>query len=88
MISVGFQVQENDIAYKGQQQHWQFYYVCMIWYLDEAKLWQLSVEKHISLTVNSFAQIQLGSVSVAHPAYCCKNTLIILERNANLKREK
>ena len=48
----------------------------------------MSVEKHISLTVNSFAQIQLGSVSVAHPAYCCKNTLIILERNANLKREK
>ena len=59
---------------RNHEQHGQFYYVCMIWYLDEAKLWQLSVEKHISLTVNSFAHIQLGSTSVAHQAYCFKNT--------------
>ena len=59
---------------RNHEQHRQFYYVCMIWYLDEAKLWQLSVEKHISLTVNSFALTQLRSASVAHPAYCCKNT--------------
>ena len=73
---------------RNHEQHGQFYFVCMIWYLDEAKLWQLSVEKHISLTVNSFALTQLRYASVAHQAYCCKNTLIILDRNANLKREK
>ena len=98
MISIGFQVQENDMLTRGNpsimvlsrnhEQHGQFYYVCIIWYLDEAKLWQLSVEKHISLTVNWFAITQLRSASVAHQAYCCKNKVIILNQNANSKREK
>ena len=60
----------------------------MIWYLDEAKLWQLSVEKHISLTVNWFALTQLRSASAANQAYYCKKRLIILNQNANSKREK
>ena len=73
---------------RNHEQHRQFYYVCMIWYLDEAKLWQLSVEKHISLTVNSFALTQLRSASVAHPAYCCKNTFNYSWSKRQFKKKK
>ena len=55
MICIGFQVEENDIVFKGQtlyhnnylcdcEQQGHFYSVCTILYLDEAKLRQLSVE--------------------------------------------
>lgn len=67
---------------RNHEQHGQFYYVCMIWYLDEARLWQMSVEKHISLTVNSFALTQLRSASVAHQAYCCKIHLLWISTKA------
>ena len=75
---------------RNHEQHRQFYYVCMIWYLDEAKLWQLSVEKQISLTVNSFALTQLrsASVHVAHPAYCCKNTFNYSWSKRQFKKRK
>ena len=73
---------------RNHEQLRQFYYVCMIWYLDEAKLWQLSVEKHISLTVNSFAITQLRSASVAHPAYCCKNTFNYSWSKRQFKKRK
>ena len=46
--------------------------------------------EHISVKVSKFALTltQLRSAGMAHKAYCCESTLIILDRNANLKKEK
>ena len=70
---------------RNHEQHGQFYYVCMIWYLDEAKLWQLSVGKHISSTVIRLLSHN-SDPRVWHIQHIAVKTyLIILDRNASLK---